>query len=39
MKLLATIETPESIRAGLVFANGTLFVTGENTLYAIRGSK
>ena len=39
MKLLTKIESSEPIRPGLVFANGTLYVTGEKTLYAIRGSK
>ncbi|QDU23870.1 outer membrane protein assembly factor BamB family protein [Urbifossiella limnaea] len=36
---LATIESPYGIRAGLVFANGTLYVPTESTLYAIRGGK
>lgn len=38
-KQLAKIECNEPIRAGLIFANRTLFVTTENKLFAIRNPK
>lgn len=38
-KRLTKIEAPTSFHAGPVFANGTLYLTTENTLYAIRKPK
>ncbi len=38
-KLLAKIESDEPVRPGLIFANGTLYVTGESRLFAIRSPK
>ncbi len=38
-KLLAKVECDEAIHAGLIFANGTLFITAERTIYAIRNPK
>jgi outer membrane protein assembly factor BamB len=38
-KQLAKIETNSRVRPGFVFANGTLYVTAEATLYAIRNPK
>ncbi len=38
-KLLAKVEMDYTIRVSPVFANGTLYVTTESTLYAIRGVK
>jgi outer membrane protein assembly factor BamB len=38
-KVLAKIEAPETLRTGPVFANGTLYVTVERQLYAIRSPK
>ncbi len=38
-KRLATIEADQPIRPGLVFANGTLYVTQESRLHAIRSPK
>ncbi len=38
-KLLTKIENDERVRAGLIFANGTLYVTGDSRLHAIRNSK
>jgi outer membrane protein assembly factor BamB len=38
-KLLKQIETDESVRASPIFANGTLYITTDNTLFAIREKK
>ena len=38
-KQLAKLETEQTIRPGLVFANRTLYITGERTLFAIRSPK
>ena len=38
-KLLAKIESDEPVRPGLVFANGTLYVTTDTALYAVRSPK
>jgi outer membrane protein assembly factor BamB len=38
-KVLAKIETELRLRPGLVFANGTLYLTAEDRLYAIRSNK
>lgn len=38
-KLVARFEAPASLYAGPVFANGTLYLTTESTLYAIRKPK
>ena len=38
-KRLARIEANELFHAGPVFANGTLYLTSENTLYAVRAAK
>lgn len=38
-KLLTKMEGEQTMRTGLVFANGTLYVTVENTLYAYRTPK
>ncbi len=39
LKRLAKIECEHSIRPGPIFANGTLYITTEQTLYAIRTPK
>ncbi len=36
---VATIDSTQAMRTGLVFANGTLYVTTDATLYAIRKPK
>lgn len=36
---LATVPAPDVIRGGLVFANGTLYVPTDSTLFAVRGGK
>jgi outer membrane protein assembly factor BamB len=38
-KLLAKIETDQLLRPGPVFANGTLYLTGGDRLYAVRSPK
>ncbi len=38
-KLLAKVESDELLYPGLVFANGTLYVTGQSRLYAVRSPK
>ncbi len=38
-KVLAKYEWDQPIRPGLIFANGTLYVTGESQLHAIRSQK
>ena len=38
-KLLNTIEMDESIRVAPIYANGTLYVMTNSTLYAIQGQK
>ena len=38
-KLLAKVESDEPVHPGLIFANGTLYVTGESRLFAIRSPK
>jgi outer membrane protein assembly factor BamB len=38
-KQLAKVEGPQPVRPGLVFANQTLYVAGERTLFAIRTPK
>ena len=39
VKRLLKLEGPASFNAGAVFANGTLYLTPESTLYAIRTPK
>jgi outer membrane protein assembly factor BamB len=38
-KLLKQIDVNEGIRASPIFANGTLYITTDNTLFAIREKK
>jgi outer membrane protein assembly factor BamB len=38
-KRLAKIEADASVQSGVVFANGTLYVTTDNVLYAVRNPK
>lgn len=38
-KLVAKAESTQTFRPGLVFANQTLYITGERTLIAIRSPK
>jgi outer membrane protein assembly factor BamB len=38
-KVLAKVEFPETFRNGPVFANGTLYLTGQTRMYAIRSPK
>jgi outer membrane protein assembly factor BamB len=38
-KLIAKIQYDETSRTGLIFANGTLYLTTDSTLYAIRSPK
>jgi outer membrane protein assembly factor BamB len=38
-KRLAKVDAGDGVRPGLVFANGTLYVTTDQTLYAVRNPK
>lgn len=38
-KVLGKVASDEPIHPGLVLANGTLYVTGDSRLYAVRGTK
>jgi hypothetical protein len=39
LRILAKIGSDKRLRPGLVFASGTLYVTGDSRLYAIRSPK